>query len=122
MSSVRMSTHNVHSKGDARRRSVLELRNCSLPRIFGWYTPATVEGRANQRIRWESLLVRRSMKRILILWVLVSAIAVVTCVAAAGQGATAQISGIVKDQSGAVLPGVEIAATQTETGAVRMTV
>ena len=62
------------------------------------------------------------MKRILILWALVSAFAVVTCVAAAGQGATAQISGIVKDQSGAVLPGVEIAATQTETGAVRMTV
>src|SRR5215467_14622699 len=36
--------------------------------------------------------------------------------------ATAQISGTVKDQSGAVLPGVEITATQTETGATRMTV
>ncbi|MGF2075311.1 carboxypeptidase-like regulatory domain-containing protein, partial [Enterococcus casseliflavus] len=33
--------------------------------------------------------------------------------------ATAQITGTVKDQSGAVLPGVEITATQTETGAVR---
>src|SRR5436189_4181625 len=33
--------------------------------------------------------------------------------------ATAQISGTVKDQSGAVLPGVEITATQTETGVTR---
>ena len=33
--------------------------------------------------------------------------------------ATAQISGTVKDQSGAVLPGVEIHVTQTETGVVR---
>src|SRR5262245_29118070 len=36
--------------------------------------------------------------------------------------ATAQISGTVKDQSGAVLPGVEVTATQTETGIARMTV
>src|SRR5213594_2244314 len=36
--------------------------------------------------------------------------------------ATAQISGTVKDPSGAVLPGVEITATQTETGIARMTV
>ena len=35
--------------------------------------------------------------------------------------ATAQISGTVKDQSGAVLPGVEITATQTETGITRTT-
>ncbi|PYS09559.1 MAG: hypothetical protein DMG15_23435, partial [Acidobacteria bacterium] len=35
---------------------------------------------------------------------------------------TAQISGTVRDQSGAVLPGVEIAATQTETGIVRKVV
>ena len=33
--------------------------------------------------------------------------------------ATAQISGTVKDQSGAVLPGVEITVTQTETGITR---
>src|SRR5215471_15089714 len=33
--------------------------------------------------------------------------------------ATAQITGSVKDQSGAVLPGVEITATQTATGAKR---
>src|SRR5213593_3259293 len=33
--------------------------------------------------------------------------------------ATAQISGTAKDQSGAVLPGVEIMVTQTETGITR---
>src|SRR5579862_8488664 len=32
---------------------------------------------------------------------------------------TAQISGAAKDQSGAVLPGVQIKATQTETGVMR---
>src|SRR5215470_15642178 len=32
---------------------------------------------------------------------------------------TAQISGTVKDQSGAVLPGVEVSATQTDTGLKR---
>ena len=36
--------------------------------------------------------------------------------------ATAQISGTVRDQSGAVLPGVQITATQTETGISRSTV
>ncbi len=35
---------------------------------------------------------------------------------------TAQISGTVRDQSGAVLPGVEITATQTDTGIARNTV
>src|SRR5439155_20152486 len=60
------------------------------------------------------------MKRILIFLILVPALSVVTCATAAGQGATAQISGTVKDQSGAVLPGAEITATQTETGAGRM--
>src|SRR5438094_10341173 len=36
--------------------------------------------------------------------------------------ATAQISGTVRDASGAVLPGVQVTATQTETGISRMTV
>src|SRR5438874_8407381 len=35
---------------------------------------------------------------------------------------SAQISGTVKDSTGAVLPGVEITATQTETGIARSTV
>ncbi len=49
-------------------------------------------------------------------------ILVAGCALARGQGATAQISGTVTDQSGAVLPGVEITATQTETGVSRNTV
>ena len=43
------------------------------------------------------------------------------CSAAWGQS-TAQISGAVKDQTGAVLPGVEVTTTQTETGLKRSTV
>src|SRR5262245_53718234 len=35
---------------------------------------------------------------------------------------TAQVGGSVKDQSGAVLPGVEVSATQTETGFKRSVV
>ena len=35
---------------------------------------------------------------------------------------TAQISGTVKDTSGAVLPGVEVTATQTDTGVARSVV
>src|SRR5262249_52753816 len=46
---------------------------------------------------------------------------VLNCVSLWSQG-TAQISGTVRDQSGAVLPGVEIMATQTETGVARATV
>jgi hypothetical protein len=41
------------------------------------------------------------------------------CVLVYGQGSTAQISGTVRDQSAAVLPGVDITVTQTETGASR---
>jgi hypothetical protein len=46
---------------------------------------------------------------------------ILACTSAWSQG-TAQISGTVKDQSGALLPGVEITATQTETGIIRSTV
>src|SRR5437868_3955803 len=38
-----------------------------------------------------------------------------------GQGTTAQINGTVKDASGLAVPGAEIKATQTATGAVRTT-
>ena len=48
-------------------------------------------------------------------------IAILTCAPAWAQ-ATAQISGTARDQSGAVLPGVDITATQAETGLVRTTV
>jgi len=45
----------------------------------------------------------------------------VTCMAVWGQS-TAQLSGTVRDQSGAVLPGVEVTATQTATGLARSVV
>jgi hypothetical protein len=45
----------------------------------------------------------------------------ITCTSVWAQ-ATAQISGTIKDQSGAVLPGVEVIATQTDTGIVRNTI
>src|SRR5437867_5579688 len=48
-------------------------------------------------------------------------ISVLNCVDGWAQ-ATAQISGTATDSSGAVLPGAEITATQTETGIVRNTV
>src|SRR6184192_3034329 len=54
------------------------------------------------------------MKRI-VLWTLLG------CTSLFAQ-ATAQISGTVKDPSGAVLPGVEVTATQTDTGISRATV
>jgi hypothetical protein len=40
-------------------------------------------------------------------------------VVAAQSGSTAQINGTVKDQTGAILPGVEVKATQTATGLIR---
>ena len=45
-----------------------------------------------------------------------------TTVAFAQAGATAQISGTVKDTSGGVLPGVDVTATQTATGLTRSVV
>src|SRR6266487_978273 len=61
------------------------------------------------------------MKRILIVLGMVLLGTAVTCANVWGQ-ATAQISGAVRDQSGAVLPGVEVMATQTDTGIIRSTV
>src|SRR5438552_10239410 len=46
---------------------------------------------------------------------------IMTCAGVWAQ-ATAQISGTVRDQSGAVLPGVEVTATQTETSIARTAV
>src|SRR3989442_3627588 len=61
------------------------------------------------------------MKRILIVLGMVLLGTAVTCTNIWAQ-ATAQISGTVKDQSGAVLPGVEVMATQTDTGIARSAV
>src|SRR5438874_10926505 len=46
---------------------------------------------------------------------------ILMCSAVFGQS-TAQISGAVKDQTGALLPGAEVTMTQTETGLKRTTV
>src|SRR4029453_10818840 len=49
---------------------------------------------------------------------LVGLLYALTCTVAWAQS-TAQISGTVKDSTGAVLPGVEVTATQTDTGLTR---
>jgi hypothetical protein len=58
------------------------------------------------------------MKRIVISTSLALLFAALYCGTIWAQ-ATAQISGTVRDQSGAVLPGVEVTATQTDTGIAR---
>ena len=59
------------------------------------------------------------MKRVSTQLLCVFLFGVLGCVVALGQGSTAQISGTVTDSTGAVLPGVEITATQTETAGAR---
>ena len=61
-----------------------------------------------------------TMKNILIL-MMVGLLGFMTSGVILAQG-TAQISGAVQDSSGAVLPGAEITATQTETGVSRTTI
>src|SRR2546428_154996 len=61
------------------------------------------------------------MKRILAFLFLAFFVSVLDCGKLRAQD-TAQISGTVKDQSGAVLPGAEITATQTETGSMRTSI
>ena len=58
------------------------------------------------------------MKRIALTILVGMLVCAATCTDTWAQ-ATAQINGTAKDQSGAVLPGVEIKATQTETGVTR---
>src|SRR5215813_2344501 len=61
------------------------------------------------------------MKRILITAFVGVLIGSLTCMHAWAQ-ATGEINGIVRDATGAVLPGVEVTATQTDTRIVRKTV
>ena len=61
------------------------------------------------------------MKRAVLCLTIAGLVSVFSCGAAWGQ-ATAQISGTVRDQTGAVLPGVEVTAAHTETGIARNTV
>src|SRR4051812_2285207 len=50
------------------------------------------------------------------------ALVVFTCRASAQTVAIAQISGVVSDESGGALPGVDVVVTQTATGATRSVV
>jgi len=61
------------------------------------------------------------MKRVIVSFSVALLICVLGCPSIWAQ-ATAQISGTVRDQSGAVLPGVEVTATQTDTGISRSAV
>ena len=61
------------------------------------------------------------MQTILVRSLIALLISAMMCGAAWAQ-ATAHVSGAVQDESGAVLPGVEVTATQTQTGISRMTV
>ena len=58
------------------------------------------------------------MKRIVTFAITGFLVSALCCSSMWAQG-TAQISGAVRDQSGAVLPGVEVVATQTDTGIAR---
>src|SRR5215831_10639918 len=57
-------------------------------------------------------------RRIIASFLFVCLLSFLSCAAAWAQ-ATAQITGTVRDQSGAVLPGVDVTLTQTETGVPR---
>src|SRR5215467_3910144 len=61
------------------------------------------------------------MKYIAKTLLLAALLALLTCNSGWAQ-ATAQISGTVQDPSGAVLPGAEVTATQTDIGISRMTI
>ncbi len=62
-------------------------------------------------------MVRRSL-----LWVVIVAVVLTARIGSAQTVAIAQISGVVADDTGAALPGVEVQVTQTNTGATRFVV
>ena len=61
---------------------------------------------------------RRFVRELRMAVVVLSALLLAADVLAQG-GSTAQISGTVKDESGGVLPGADVTATQTDTGVMR---
>src|SRR2546428_3882486 len=61
------------------------------------------------------------MKRPVFVSAILLCISLIACAGVWAQ-ATAQVSGTARDQSGAVLPGVEVKVTQTETGVTRTAV
>src|SRR2546427_12491626 len=76
---------------------------------------------ANTSCKMGRLCEEGEMKRIWVPLFLVALSTVMTSGLAWAQ-ATAQVSGTVRDPSGAVLPGVEVTATQTDTGISRSAV
>src|SRR6516225_6124719 len=66
----------------------------------------------------QSKLVEVQMKRLFAIF----AAMLVLCPAVLGQTVASQISGTVRDSSGAVLPGVDVKVTNTDTTATRTTV
>ena len=63
----------------------------------------------------------RVLRELRVMVVVLSALLLAADVMAQG-GSTAQISGTVRDESGGVLPGADVTATQTETGVTRSVV
>src|SRR5688572_32260838 len=63
-----------------------------------------------------------AMTRMVRMLLAAAAIGLLTTATAAAQAPTGQITGRVTDSSGAVLPGVDVTVTQTETGLVRSVV
>src|SRR5258705_11467037 len=64
----------------------------------------------------------RALRALRVVVLVLSALLLAAGVVLAQGGSTAQISGTVKDESGGVLPGADVAATQTDTGATRTVV
>ena len=61
----------------------------------------------------------RVLREVRIVVIVLSAVLLAADIVLAQGGSTAQISGTVKDESGGVLPGADVTATQTETGVTR---
>jgi hypothetical protein len=61
------------------------------------------------------------MKRVVSVFFITLCISALACTSSWAQ-ATAQMNGVVRDQTGALILGVEITATQTETGFTRTAV
>jgi len=61
----------------------------------------------------------RALRALRVVVLVLSALLLAADVVLAQGGSTAQISGTVKDESGGVLPGADVTATQTDTGVTR---
>ena len=55
-------------------------------------------------------------------WLVVTFVVLLTCVAVQAQQTTGTLSGVVQDETGGVIPGVEVTAVNTGTAATRAVV